>query len=498
MAQKRPPSSYGAFVARAKAEAARRRRLEARVPDPDRKPPHAPLARYLPDPGVEARSIDWEAQLTEPVARELARRMRGARMQMLVMGTGTGKTAVAVGALGAMAQAGDLPAFMVVAPSAVVEQGGWQQTIASWNAGHPGCQLRPAYLTTHDRFAAAMADPEDRERVRAALGRDGVVVVDEAHAFKNPTGRRAKGLQMLKGARRMCLTATPYTNNALMDTVSYLVMAGAYRSKNDFLVKTGLASYVDSYGNLPMFLKTAGGRSLNGPVWDRFREARDELAPCLFAPDTSCVDPQMPLATDRVWRLPPDEDLDMDMASLEMAYKDRLFSSAKELVDALQERVCISQARLERCCELALAPGCVQPLVFFLHAFARESLLEAFSARGVSCQVLDGSHPVSKIDAASDSPILVQYQAGGAGIEFPRSNTSVFYENQYSYTLLTQAKGRNVRRGCTHEVTRHHIVSPTAFDQQVFEGVQACGELNDRELERLARLSVGEDDLGEG
>lgn len=363
-------------------------------------------------------------------------------MQMLVMGTGAGKTAVAMGALGAMVRAEDLPPFMVVAPSAVVEQGGWQQTIAPWNASHPSCPLRPAYLTTHDRFAAAMTDPEDRERVRAALGREGVVVVDEAHAFKNPTGRRAKGLQMLKSARRMCLTATPFTNNALMDTVSYLVMAGAYRSKNDFLVKTGLASYVDSYGNLPMFPEDGrGGAASTAPSGTGSgRPATSWTYAC--SPRTPPVStPQMPLATDRVWRLAPDEDLDMDMASVEMAYKDRLFSSAKKLVDALRERACISRARLDRCCELALAPGSIQPLVFFPHAFARESLLEAFSARRVSCRVLDGSHPVSKIDAASDSPYWCSARPAGPASSFPGRTQASFSRTSTPTPCSPRQKG---------------------------------------------------------
>lgn len=144
----------------------------------------------------------------------------------------------------------------------------------------------------------------------------------------------------------------------------------------------------------------------------------------------------MPLATDRAWRLAPDEDLEIDMASVEMAYKDRLFSSAKELVDALRE-----WARLDRCCELALAPGSIQPLVFFLHAFARESLLEAFSARRVSCQVLDGSHPVSKIDAASDSPYWCSARPAGPASSFPGRTQASFSRTSTPTPCSPRQKG---------------------------------------------------------
>jgi len=82
----------------------------------------------------------------------------------------------------------------LVVPAALIGQ--WKETLASFGA--------EATILTHDALAAAPCYPEPRERV---------VVVDEAHAFRNPLTRRYAALaRRTVGARVLLITATPVCN----------------------------------------------------------------------------------------------------------------------------------------------------------------------------------------------------------------------------------------------------------------------------------------------
>ena len=52
----------------------------------------------------------------------------------------------------------------------------------------------------------------------------GIVVIDEVHGFKNPVSKRSKQLQKLGELHKIGVTATPLTNNRILDMSSYLIM----------------------------------------------------------------------------------------------------------------------------------------------------------------------------------------------------------------------------------------------------------------------------------
>ena len=79
----------------------------------------------------------------------------------------------------------------------------------------------------------------------------------------------------------------------------------------------------------------------------------------------------------------------------------------------------------------------------------------------------------------------MQYNAGAEGVEFLNSNVSVFYENQYSYSRLKQAQGRNVRRGMTQEIHQYFIVNNNWYDNEIFERAYNQQEIINRTLEEI-------------
>lgn len=287
------------------------------------------------------------------------------------------------------------------------------------------------------------------------------------------------------------LTATPLTNDVLLDTGSYLIMAGKYRNKTDFVEENKLYLYMDQYGGLSLFVKDpdTGQHVLNEPLFRRYEQIRAELSDVIYQPAFD-VESDMPDETDTVVQLPHSPGLTRDLLSVAYAYNMRMFASPTELRLAMQERIANDEGRAKKLVEFVRSDGVRQPLVFWQYSCARDAATTALDAAGIGYQMIDGQHRLSDVDQSRDDPILIQYQAGGAGIELKRSNATVFFENQYSYANLVQAKGRNRRRGGTEPVRRWFLLSDCMFDRDLFELVMRRGELNSDALDELAVRSL--------
>lgn len=489
-------SNYGRMVAARRAAQNRKRREDEaeralkNADKPTRKRKAKPLDTWPMHDYEYAHTqdaIDWESE-TYAVSQELSERLCGEpNMQILVAGTGSGKTALALDAVGKLIESGQDLRPIIVAPRAVVEGKGWQETICSYNAAHK-TQIEPYAITTYDKLANAVSDAKILKNMLSELDGRGFLVLDECHRLKNPTSKRSKQLQKLTSMRRLGLTATPLTNDIVLDTASYLIMAGYYRNKTDFMRQEDLTDLLDQYYRIAVYNRDG---SVNEAIWPNYRSVREKLSHVLFQPTIANVDAEMPNLTSFTHHLEDNESLENDIRSLALAHKERMFESIGDFRLAVTERVLADEDRIDTCLDLCLSDDARQPLVFFWHTFGRDQLIEAFGKRGVEVQILDGEHPMSDIDTSRDTPILVQYRAGSEGVEFKRSNLTVFYENQFSFVDLVQARGRNCRRGGTSDIRQHYLISPTYYDQEIYERVNNHEELNEETLDQIAKESIG-------
>lgn len=480
-------SNYGQIWAMRRAKALQERRdaeAEKKSMKPKKDSPYPkvtmwPMRSYKPE--MRQRSIDWDDEQTVNVSGELHARLSRdmPRMALLSMPTGTGKTSAAVETLGRLqTDLGHTLPFIVSAPRAVVEQGGWHETIAWWNECHPDNALDPWLITTPDKLASLLAHKLGVGDVIREMGKDGVIVLDEAHGFKNPTSKRAKMMQRVGHLRKLALTATPLTNDPVMDGASYLILAGYYRNKTDFMKRNGLDRHIDKYYRLAIYDER--GRVMEN-MWPKYPEFKSDLAAVIHKPDIDMASLDLPNVRERVWQLPHDDALDADMRSLATAWRQRMFDSATDLMLASFERLCEDEPRIKKAVEICSAKDVHQPLIFYWHTKTGDVLEAAFAAAGFkNLQRVDGNQKLSDVDVALDAPILMQYQAGAEGIEFKLSDTTVFYEPQGSWSKLQQAKGRNVRRGMTHTVRQHYILADCHFDHLVNERLRQHDEVNDK------------------
>lgn len=480
---------YGTRIAMQKARANAMRKRNAK---PKRRVTDAPTpTKFTPYPmsnhTCEVRGhIDWNAPTTHDTATHLADQLtvHKRKMQLLQQPTGTGKTAVAVKAIALAQKKSPDRKCVILAPRAIIDSGSWHRTIAEWNAVNPDNQVNPVLIDTYGRFTGIISVPETRDALTDLLGKNPLLVIDEVHNYKNPTAKRSKALQKLKDATILGLSATPITNNVVLDMASYLIMAGFYRNKTDYLTKTELKDRLDQDFNFFIYNKRG---HIDPLLWPKYPVVLAQLSTVVYRPDVSVTVDQLPNVESPMHRIELSDELAGDLRSIDRAYNKRMFDSAADYVLAIQQRINTDEHRLNWLIDTITGEGVRQPLVFYWHTAVRDALTDALTQAGIDYQVIAGDTSTAEVDKTDASrPILIQYQAGGEGIEFPHSNTTVFYENQGSYARLVQARGRNVRRDMNHDVTQNYCVSDAPFDTEVLDRVLRREEVSEKVLAEIA------------
>lgn len=437
-------------------------------------------------------NIDWLDADTNIMSDELSRRLSddsAPKMQILKLPTGLGKTSAAVATMGKMQKDDPTISFAVIASRAIIDGGGWRATIESWNDAHPDNVIRPVLIETYDRFANILDDTKALATFIKEAGHNTVLVLDEVHNYKNPVSKRAKKMQKLRHCRKLGLSATPLTNDLIMDTCSYLVLAGYYPNKSRFMQETRLDKHVGFNYELTVYDENG---FVDTTIWPEYNDVMKQLSTIMYSPDVSMrYESIMPNVETTVHQLESSEQLRADIVSLKKAYMKRMFDSATDLMLELKRRIYCDTERLNKCVSVATSDGVVQPLMFYWHTVTRDYVVEELTKLGLDYQELSGSSSLSDIDTTRDCPILIQYQSGAEGVEFKLSNTMIAVENQPSYVLYKQAQGRNVRRGMEHCVHHHYFVSDIEFDSNMFSRVMQKEEVAESVLTEMALETIG-------
>lgn len=427
--------------------------------------------------------IDWGDKSTQQHSDYLVNKLTNEKFQLLSMPTGTGKTAVAVEMIGKMQEkSGRTIPFVITAPKKVVEGFGWHNTILSWNVNHPNNQLEPVLITTPDKFKATSKHAPSFIEVKKRLGNNGLIIMDEVQKYKDPTGQRAKQLQKYDSYRKLGLSATPITNNLIFDSCSYLIMAGYYRNKTNFMQQSGLNDWLDQWGVPNVYDKDGRISRAKWPYYDVMLYEWQEV---LYRPNVDLKDLDMPEITNHIIQLPRDEQLFEDIRSLNHAYKQRMFDSFVDYFMEYVDRVHGDKQRLNALKEILEKPNVKQPLIFYRNESVKGNLIKLLEDMGKEYQIVAGGHSFSDVDLDKDTPILIQYQSGAEGIEMKESNTTIFYQNQTSYDILKQARGRNVRRGMSGTTDQYYIIADEPLDQELYDRVTKREEISEELLQQI-------------
>ena len=203
-----------------------------------------------------ALNIDFSKETTRGVAIDLYRRYirEKHKFQVLYLGTGKGKTAMAIALAGIFAAKlkQDINVF-VIAPPKKLEDLMWDETIKEYNQIAKYKlnlveKATPRGLTNankNDKLLKRDIKKMSKYRqenmkflskwYKQTLETPTIFLVDEAHHFKNAASKQSKALQkLMKNSTGIGLSGTALTNGEVQDGIGYLVLNGYYSSKDKF------------------------------------------------------------------------------------------------------------------------------------------------------------------------------------------------------------------------------------------------------------------------
>jgi hypothetical protein len=405
------------------------------------------------------------------------------RAALFDMPPGFGKTSVAVRTMGLMQkQAQKEVPFIVTTTANSIAGRGFIRTIKTWNRDNPDNQLNPLLVTTFDKLSNALDHNKSLTKIVRNLDpKHSLLILDEAHKYKSPSSKRSKKLRKLSAFKKLGLSATYIANDAVMDMGSYLIMADFYTSKTDFMHKTKLHQFQSKFG---LLVYDSNGR-VKRDVWPQYDNVLAQYGSILYKPDVSNIDEEMPNVKNHIIQFPFNEELNADMKSLKRTLNKRVFDNYVDYFMSFIERLHSDEQRLNKVIEIVKNPETKQPLIFFENVIVKEALIKALEDAGITDYYLiagGSSDSFENFDHSRNIPILAQYVSAGESIEFKQSNTTIFYQNQRSYINLEQAKGRNSRRGMSHQIYHYYMIADDPTDKMLYQTVKNKQSISEETL----------------
>ena len=379
---------------------------------------------------------------------------RNNKIAILTVKTGGGKTYGAIHTFGSIMPNATL---LVFTTAKIVKSKQWERSVKDYNqVMHTNLKI---ICTNYDKLVSQKSINDIYQRLRLIHFQQVVLILDEVHRIKLAgNGKISKRSTMiLKLAKQpfittvLGLSATAFSNSYL-DVAPYLVMAGYYRNKTEFLRKH-IKKY-DKYRQ-PVVTDDMGRITRDAFYFPEIIDA--EIKSISVYVDTSQYKPLVHTYHE-YFKLNRDE---LHLYNrIEDAYRNKEYEypiqarmdQERMLAQAIPTQKDIYLIGLINMQTQGIFNHLVTPILIFYQYTSvcihlRNLLHQNFPNRQIV--MINGrakvSNDVLKKPPADDAIYLVQYEAGGEGLDWQWSNISIFYESPVRYEKFVQAKGRNVR-----------------------------------------------------
>lgn len=385
---------------------------------------------------------------------------------------GLGKTVQAIAAMVSLKNTGETH-FIVVCPASVLEN--WRREVKKHSRLRVckvhGANAKSEFASWKKAGGVAVTTYETTSKLVDIEGFEyGLAVVDEAHYIKNSeTARSRNTLNLLKGARRVCLmTGTALENKVdeMLTLIGYLRPSVADRAK-------------------PLAFMSGASKF------------RDEVASVYYRRKREDVLTELPeLIESEEWcTLGPVEERAYEEAVL------RKSLMAARRVSWNVENIAKDSSKAKRLLEIVEDAGDdgrkVLVFTFFLDtAYGVANLL------GNRCVgVINGSVPPAKrqevvesFDSAKAGSVLVaQIQSGGTGMNIQSASVVVFCEPQYKPSIENQAVSRAYRMGQTRNVLAYRLLCQETVDERILGIIRAKQAVFDAFADKSSAAAAAED-----
>lgn len=329
------------------------------------------------------------------------------------------------------------------------------------------------------------------------------IVCDESHRIKSGSSRASKFLWKLgkshPEAKRLCLTGTPTPNNPLDWYGQFRFLDDSILGTSERALRERLCILHPQYKGWILDWRRDGLRALAERIDDHVHRVKAEDVLTL----PGAIHTQVEVELNPVVRAFYDV--------LEEEMIGRIESG--EVVTAANRMVVTSRLHLaasgharpdgeETFRRIAGEPDkrawlrewledfpAKEPLVVFVRFLEDiREVAEECEASGRSVSLLCGhTKQLEDWQDGKTDVIVVQQQAGGAGVDLTRAAYCVFFSLSHSLGDFEQACGRLHRPGQTRPVRYYHVVAKDTVDEAIYEALQDKADVAESVFARLTR-----------
>lgn len=158
-------------------------------------------------------------------------------------------------------------------------------------------------------------------------------------------------------------------------------------------------------------------------------------------------------------------------------WKDKPFQSAGELCYGLRKVVNSDESRLDAVLDIFKKHG--QVIIFYNFDYELEMLKSVDYGKGVEVAEWNG-HEHQPIPDSRNWVYLVQYNSGNEGWNCIRTDTIIFYSQNYSYKVMVQAAGRIDRLNTSYQhLYYYHLKSRSGIDLAIARALKDKKKFNE-------------------
>ena len=158
-------------------------------------------------------------------------------------------------------------------------------------------------------------------------------------------------------------------------------------------------------------------------------------------------------------------------------YSNEPIKNAAEMCRLLRKLVNLDPSRFESVMEIVeLHP---RSIIFYNYDYELYALMELLSAEGVEYTQWNG-HKHQPLPEGDRWAYLVQYNAGAEGWNCVKTDTIIFFSQNYSYKIMTQASGRIDRLNTPYkELYYYHLKSNSGIDNAIYRTLKSKKNFNE-------------------
>lgn len=384
-------------------------------------------------------------ETTEYGANQIIKVLHKSDVALVNVGTGGGKTFMVIRAVAKRVPNANL---IVLTTKKQVDSHHWEDSIDSYN---DVMKTNLTYtVTNYEHLRVKKYFDEIVQNTLAIKNRFTIIILDECQRIKgykpSQSFKAVLGLKQIPNAIKYIGLSATLASNSILDAGNYLILAGYYPNKTQFL-NSHVTLWDDHYQPIV--------KDFNGDINPELIHDYDKLVSTInYITVTINTEDKVPprKGWQKVFKY--DKKTQKEYRDIIKAYKQGMFDSVQEAI--MEERKFVALHADQRNAYVKqLITDNNRPntpiLIFYQYNIERQVIFNYLQEELNDYEIKIIAGDSKKVDVSKpDNPktiFLIQYRAGGEGLNAPWSRFTIFYSPTNSYQDFKQAQGRNRRAG---------------------------------------------------